>query len=84
MFTQKSLQELIDNRKRRETLEAKTTTFRIRCTRSASSMFGPATAYMKSNGREIVWHDRDEAEKELELLRAKPTNNVFYTLEESN
>lgn len=58
-------------------------TYRIRCIRSASSMFGPASAYLKSQGREIVFENRDEAERELEALRARPTNNVYYTLEES-
>ena len=56
--------------------------YRIICIRSASSIFGPASAFLKSNGQEIVFQDRAAALEELDRLRAKPTNNVHYSIVE--
>ena len=55
-------------------------TYRIMCIRSASSIFGPACAYLKSNGKEQVWDDRTEAEAELTKLRRNYSHHIHYSI----
>lgn len=57
--------------------------FRILCIRSGASVCGPGRAYMKSNGKEMIFNSRAEAEAELARVKTLygSSSNVWHTLE---
>jgi hypothetical protein len=56
--------------------------YRILAERSAASMFGAASAHLKSNGEVLKFATHAEAEQYLKTWLANPPRNLTYTVVE--
>ena len=57
-------------------------TYKVKCHRTAGSIFGAATAYLKKDGKIIEFNKKSDATTECTELNKKSTPNVYYTVKE--